>query len=187
MAKKKFDRDVVLDTAIDLFWQYGFHGSSMQQVTSWTGLKPGSIYLEFTNKEGLFKEALQRYALRSQERLRRVLESAPSIERGICAFLEGVLKDSERSDYCSCFLIKTQLELAAEAGSLYDFACTCLSDFEGILQSYLAKEYDTDVSRARANSIMLHIFGLRVYGYQNSAVKRMREGLREGLYWLPWE
>ena len=43
------------------------------------------------------------------------------------------------------------------------------------------------VSRRRAASIMLHIFGMRVYGYQQGSSDRMRQALREGLLWLPWE
>lgn len=187
MAKKKFDREVVLDNAIELFWQHGFHASSMQQLTSCTGLKPGSLYLEFENKEGLCKEALKRYAHRSAEHLQGILDSAPSIGEGICEVLERAVEDSESSDYCSCFIIKTQLELAAEAGPLYELASACLKETEKIFQSYLEREYNFAVSRARANSIMLHLFGLRVYGYQHGAAHRMREGLREGLNWLPWE
>jgi hypothetical protein len=33
---------------------------------------------------------------------------------------------------------------------------------------------------------MLHILGMRVYGYQRRSADRMRHGLREGLPWLPW-
>ncbi len=58
---------------------------------------------------------------------------------------------------------------------------------EALFRSYLEKEFSETVSRRRAASIMLHIFGLRVYGYQQGSADRMRQGLREGLPWLPWE
>ena len=89
-------------------------------------------------------------------------------------------------NYCSCFLIKTQLELAAEENELYDFAAAKLAEIEKLYQSYLEKEFDPDVSSHRAASLMLHVFGVKVYSYQRDSAGRMRQGLKEGLPWLPW-
>lgn len=186
MTKAQFDRNDVVDRSINLFWQNGFSSSSMQQVVKNTGLQPGSIYLAFGSKEGLFREALEEYARKSKEGLRKRLDSAPSIGEGICAILDEMVKDSLRRNYCSCFLIKTQLELAAQRNEFYDFAATQLAGIEELYRSYLAREFDADLSRKRASSLMLHIFGIRVYSYQRDSAARMREGLREGLPWLPW-
>jgi len=57
---------------------------------------------------------------------------------------------------------------------------------EVTFRSYLEKEFSDAESKRRAVSIMLHIFGLRGYGYQRDSADRMRQGLREGLPWLPW-
>ncbi len=186
MAKAQFNRNDILDKSIQLFWQYGFSGSSMQQVVKTTGLKPGSIYHSFGNKEALFREALERYAQKSFARIRKILDSAPSIREGICTHLEAVVQQSTKENYCSCFLVKTRLELAAEGNELYKYASAKLDEIESLFKSYLEKEFDETVSQQRAVSLMLHIFGLRVYGYQRGSVELMRQGLREGLPWLPW-
>ena len=187
MAKAQFDRKDILDKSIQLFWQYGFSGSSMQQVVQATGLKPGSIYHSFGNKETLFREALNRYAQKSFTHIRNVLDSAPSVGVGICTHLEAVIQQSARDNYCSCFLVKTRLELAAEGNELHKFASAKLDEIEELFKSYLDKEFGETTSRQRAVSLMLHIFGLRVYGYQPGSAERMRQGLRAGLPWLPWE
>lgn len=186
MAKAQFDRNEVIDRSIQLFWQNGFSASSMQQVVKTTGLQPGSIYHAFGSKEGLFREALEGYAEKGKEQICKTLDAAPSLGEGICTILERMVEESCRMDYCSCFLLKTQLELAAEKNELYDFAAAQLRGIEELYQSYLAREYDPELSRKRAASIMLHIFGVKVYSYQRGAAERMREGLREGLPWLPW-
>ena len=186
MAKAQFNRDEVIEKSIELFWQNGFSASSMQQVVKATGLKPGSIYLAFGNKEGLFREALEGYAQEGMAQIREAIETAPSVGEGICTILEKMIDDSYRKNYCSCFLVKTQLELAAEENELYDFASTKLGEIEKLYQSYLVKEFGATVSRKRAASLMLHIFGVKVYSYQLGSADRMREGLREGLPWLPW-
>lgn len=187
MAKALFDRDDVIDKSIQLFWQNGFSGSSMQQVVKATGLKPGSIYHAFGNKEGLFREALDNYAQKGLERLRKVLDNAPSVGKGICFILERYIQESTRKDYCSCFLVKTQLELAAEGNELYELASEKLAAIEALYETYLEKEFGSEVSRERATSLMLHIFGIRVYGYRQGSAPRMRAGLKQGLPWLPWD
>ena len=187
MARAQFDRNEVIEKAIELFWHNGFSGSSMQQVVKTTGLKPGSIYLGFGNKEALFREALESYARKSMAQIHSVLDTAPSVGEGICTILNGIVEESSREDYCSCFLIKTRLELAAERNELYNFASSKLGEVEALFESYLKKEFSKKVSERRAASIMLHIFGVRVYGYKQDSADQMREGLREGLPWLPWK
>ncbi len=186
MARAQFDRSEVIDKSIELFWQNGFSASSMQQVVKTTGLKPGSIYLAFGNKEALFRESLESYAKKRSAQMRSLLDVAPSVGEGICTLLESIIQESTKENYCSCFLIKTQLELAAEGGELHDFASAKLGEVEALLQSYLEKEFGKTVGQQRAVSLMLHIFGVRVYGYQRGSADRMRQGLREGLPWLPW-
>lgn len=187
MAKAQFDRDEVIEKAMDLFWQRGYSASSMQQVVKATGLKPGSIYLAFGSKEGLFSEALEGYAQKALAHKRELIESAPSIGVGICRLLEENVQDSTQANYSSCFLIKTRLELAAEGNALYAFASAKLDEVESLYCHYLEQEFDAELSKRRATSIMLHLFGMRVYGYQPDSADRMRAGLREGLSWLPWD
>lgn len=187
MARAQFDRNDVLDRAITLFGKHGFSASSMQQVVKATGLKPGSIYLAFGNKEGLFREALERYAKRALANIEMVLTAAPTVGSGICAILEQTIEATTEEGYSSCFLIKTQLELAAEGNELYKVASEKLSDIEKLFCLHLTKEYSPEESRRHAMSIMLHQFGLRVYGYQDDSVNRMKQGLRDGLPWLPWK
>lgn len=186
MARAQFNRNDVLDKSIDLFWENGFSASSMQQIVKATGLKPGSLYLAFGNKEALYSKALQRYAEKSMTQIHHTLKNAISVGDGICAILERNVEQSISKNYCSCFLIKTELELAIEGNELHEFASAKLGEIEALYQSYLEQEFSTVVSRKRAVSLMLHIFGMRVYGYQRGSAERMRQGLREGLPWLPW-
>ena len=75
----------------------------MQQVIEATGLKPGSLYLAFGSKEGLYREALEHFSERGFARIRQVLEEAPSVGHGLCQLLESFIQESGKHDYCSCF------------------------------------------------------------------------------------
>lgn len=193
MAKALFDREEVIEKSMDLFWKNGYNSSSMQQIVDTTGLKPGSIYHSFGNKESLFREVLEHYSLKSLSKIRTTIENARSVGEGICLHLEGVVEQSTGSDYCSCLLVKTQLELSAHAdvNDLHATASAKLNEVEKLFAGYLEREFNKKVSAERATSIMLHIFGMRVYGYHTryheGAAERMRQGLRSGLPWLPWQ
>ncbi|MFT6390364.1 MAG: AcrR family transcriptional regulator [Cellvibrionaceae bacterium] len=187
MARAQFDRNDVIDKATQLFWQNGFNGSSMQDVFSATGLKPGSIYLAFGSKEALFKETLEYYSSRSLNDIKHVLDLAPSVEQGICNIFKRMLSDSSRQDYCSCFLVKSQLELASESAELHGFTVDQLKKIETLYRQYLTTVYDKSTATSRARSVMLHIFGLRVYGYMKTPQKLMLDGLTTGMPWLPWQ
>jgi len=58
---REFDPDRVEDAAMKLFWEHGFDGVSISDVSDATGVNRRGIYAEFESKENLFARATQRY------------------------------------------------------------------------------------------------------------------------------
>ena len=56
-----FDRDAALEAAMLLFWERGFEGASMADLTAAMGLNPSSIYAAFGDKQALFALTVKRY------------------------------------------------------------------------------------------------------------------------------
>ncbi len=187
MTRVQFDREQVIQDAARLFWQQGFSGASIQMVVKATGLKPGSLYLAFGSKEGLYLAALEHYAHQSQAILRQTLKEEMSFGEGICRQLLRMVEESARADYCSCFLIKSQLELAASGGELQHRVSSYLNDIERLYSDYLARVYSPDLACQYAASLMLHIFGIRVYGYLGNKQETTVAAVKAGLPWLPWD
>ena len=44
-----------------VFWQKGFEGASLNDLTTAMGIQPASLYKAFGNKQALFEQALTRY------------------------------------------------------------------------------------------------------------------------------
>jgi AcrR family transcriptional regulator len=44
-----------------VFWQKGFEGASLNDLTTAMGIQPASLYKAFGNKQALFEQALARY------------------------------------------------------------------------------------------------------------------------------
>jgi AcrR family transcriptional regulator len=65
MAKgrpRAFDKDAVLDKAVEVFLSKGYEGASLSALTEAMGINPPSLYAAFGNKDELYREAVGRYA-----------------------------------------------------------------------------------------------------------------------------
>src|SRR6478672_4047067 len=59
---RAFDPEEALETALRLFWQKGYEGASLSDLTEAMGINRPSLYAAFGNKEELFRKAFDRYA-----------------------------------------------------------------------------------------------------------------------------
>ena len=185
MSKTQFDRQYVLNKAISLFWKVGYNATSMQALFEVTGLKPGSVYLAFGNKEGLFKESLKSYTQQSIDKLHETFNQNQAVEQVICEILLSFVEEATRAEYCSCFLVKSQLELDDKT-NIKQTISEYLTTIEILYADQLATLYSIEEAQQKAASIMVHIFGLRVYGYHLNRKQQMLSSLQLGLHWLPW-
>lgn len=51
-----------VDAAIRVFWEHGYEGATLDDLTAAMGINRSSLYAAFGNKEGLFRAVVQRYA-----------------------------------------------------------------------------------------------------------------------------
>jgi AcrR family transcriptional regulator len=58
---RSFDREVVLRTAMALFWAKGYEGASLADLTMAMGINSPSLYAAFRSKADLFHEAVTLY------------------------------------------------------------------------------------------------------------------------------
>lgn len=61
MRTAEFDRQKVLEAAMEVFCQKGYANTTMQDLKEATGLHPGSLYCAFSNKRGILLAALQAF------------------------------------------------------------------------------------------------------------------------------
>jgi AcrR family transcriptional regulator len=59
--EKAYNREEVLDKAMNLFWENGYKTTSVRMLEKIMGINQFSIYSSFESKENLFIEALRKY------------------------------------------------------------------------------------------------------------------------------
>jgi AcrR family transcriptional regulator len=85
-----FNKDLALEAAMLLFWERGFEGTSMADLTEAMGLNPSSIYAAFGDKHALFDHAVRRYlGSRAQYAVKALQE--PTLDRVIRALFDNTV------------------------------------------------------------------------------------------------
>jgi AcrR family transcriptional regulator len=85
-----FDRDAALEVAMLLFWERGYEGTSMANLTQAMGLNPSSIYAAFGDKHALFQLVVNRYMEIRAQYATKALEE-PSLKRVIRALFDNTI------------------------------------------------------------------------------------------------
>lgn len=103
---KSYNRNEVLQRALDLFWKKGFEGTHLQELVDVTQLNRFSLYKEFGGKEGLFEEAIEQY-LSEIQKTGETLQRQPLGLENILEYLHQLV----RSDFAyGCFMVNTLMQ-----------------------------------------------------------------------------
>jgi len=111
---REFDMDDVLDKAIPVFCERGFHGASLNDLSDGMKLTQGSIYKAFKDKRGVFLAALERQEALYGAKLRKAVNKAESGRQKLRAALLFYVELSQGAEGMQgCLVVSTAVELAS--------------------------------------------------------------------------
>lgn len=171
MSKKaKFDRQQVIENATNLYWEKGYHATSMRNLQDAIDMRPGSIYAEFGSKDGVFKASLEHYAQLGLAELDRLYQLSESPLETLKRFIKQAVIDSqEAAPSCMCMLAKTVAELTHEQRELLEVAKKALKSVEDQFAKLIEEAQEKgEVKKEKdaqelARFLQIQITGLRVY------------------------
>ena len=132
---REFDVDQALERAMRVFWEQGYEGSSLTELTAAMGITRTSMYAAFGNKEDLFRRALERYSAGPAAYVTDALEE-PTARAVAAAFLHGAVNTTTSHDRPSgCLTVQGALAVAPADQAVRDVladsrndACSRLTD-----------------------------------------------------------
>lgn len=107
---RTFDRTAALHRAMEVFWQHGYDGASMSDLTSAMGINSPSLYAAFGSKEQLFREAVAYYDETEGAVAAAALRDLPTARDAIAAVLRHqvtAFTDPNRPRGCMIVLAAT--------------------------------------------------------------------------------
>ncbi|MEM6530436.1 MAG: TetR/AcrR family transcriptional regulator, partial [Chloroflexota bacterium] len=106
---KSFNREKVVQQAMNVFWEHGYEATSISDLTEATSLKPGSLYNTFGSKHELYLESLDFYEKHVGSSLFAVLDEPVSGLEAIRQLFSQLI-ESSRVDPRGCFMHNAIME-----------------------------------------------------------------------------
>lgn len=119
VKSKQFDKHVALDEAMELFWERGYHATSIQDLVDRLGVNRQSLYDTYGGKDQLFVSALERYRELQGAPLRRTLEREGPISVVLRLFFDELIESLTGGECKGCFMANTTTGLTGQDESIF--------------------------------------------------------------------
>ncbi len=118
---REFDTDEALSKALKVFWQRGYQGTTIRDISAGTGVAHAGIYSAFKNKDALFYRTLRKYAAEQTSYLFGPLEQPDAALSEIKTFFDRVVGGAKSGSFSNgCFLANTAAEFRGENEEIGD-------------------------------------------------------------------
>lgn len=168
---REFDTDAVVGAAARVFWDHGYHATSIEALCEATGVFRGSLYRTFGDKHGLLVAAFDQYAegaiSRLKERLAADLPPREALREALIYYTRIGARLSERR---GCFITNAALELLPDDEALRPHIETTLERITrelslAVARGQVAGVFNRDLSAEDFGRYLLCLIqGMRVLG-----------------------
>lgn len=134
---RKFDRKKALDTALKLFWQHGYEGTSVAMLAEAIGIQAPSLYAAFGSKQELFTQAIERYGELAGPMYHDSLKKKTAREVAQ-AILEGEVElVTRRNTPNGCLMVQGALATSPESEKI----CKLMASMRGMAEGWMSKRF----------------------------------------------
>lgn len=137
---KEFDRDEVLQRAMEVFWSRGYEAASIQDLVEHMGINRQSLYDTFGDKHALYLQALDRYREVETRKLFELLEQRGSVRKALRQlFGEVVVRSLCDGERRGCFMVNATSELASRCKATAARTCSNMDAMENAFYRALVR------------------------------------------------
>jgi len=108
---REFEENVVLQKAMELFWQQGYEKTSLRELVEHMGIHRRSLYDTFGDKHTLFLKTIDFYGKIIKDRLTSEISRTETAKQAIACIFDFTIEGSHDGPL-GCFFVNTATELA---------------------------------------------------------------------------
>lgn len=137
---REFDTDKALRSAMRVFWEQGYHATSIQDLMKATGVQKQSLYGAFGDKRSLFLKCLSLYTKQTLSEVHKMLKEGDSALEGIERVLRFASQSTDSKE-CppGCLMANTALELGLDDPGVAEEVRIMFREFEKMLGAAVRK------------------------------------------------
>jgi AcrR family transcriptional regulator len=183
---RAYDPDTALAQAMAVFWDAGYAGTSLDDISAGTGMNRPSLYGAFGDKQALYRHTLEHYRAMARAALRETLRHDRPLRDALRAVYERALSLYYSGSHGArgCFLIGTALTEAVLDAEVRETLAAGLHEIDdafearirvGQAQGELPDSADP-ATLAKLASAVLHTLAIRSRaGEQRAALRAFVE------------
>ena len=183
---KQFDERQALVSAMLVFWEKGYEGTSINDLEQAMGLKRTSIYNTFGNKSAIFERVMSCYKESVMAALFVELDSAPDIREGVRRMLNGALDiHFDEDNPGGCLVVLSIVESGQHDEQSQASMQQTIQELKSALQKRLSKaKRNGELSKqldagATATTIATTMAGMMVLGKANFTKASLKKTINQ--------
>lgn len=139
-TRRKSNREIVLQSAADLFLTRGYQLTSMDDIVAQCGVSKTNIYYHFKSKEDLLLSVIDRFILDYQERIDGIVTRKDLTVREKLSQLMQVFLDDHTRKIClgGCPFLTLYLQVSQESAPVQTKVKSFFDHQTGLLEELLA-------------------------------------------------
>ena len=131
-----FDREQVLDAAVQVFWEKGYEGASLDDLTKAMGINRPSLYAKFGNKHALFLQAIDRYVATITSAQIVPLMEMSDLRQGVSGYFDEIIRCVASRDWPAGCLV---VSVAGEASERDEVVRSKVISLLGEAEEFIAQ------------------------------------------------
>ncbi|PKV80794.1 TetR/AcrR family transcriptional regulator [Nocardia fluminea] len=161
-----FDREVALRRAMEVFWELGYDGASMSDLTAAMGINSPSLYAAFGDKEALFRAAVELYGRTEGSHTARALREQPTAYAAIEAMLrDNIATYTDPGLPNGCMVVLAGATYATRTASVREFLAQARSRTTADIRARLDRGViDGDLAPETETASLAMLYSTVLYG-----------------------
>jgi TetR/AcrR family transcriptional repressor of nem operon len=162
----KHNRDKVLESGVQLFWQKGYHPLGVDEICKTTGMTKGAFYNAFKSKEHFLLSCIQSYGYMNVKHITKELNSKKekAIDRILNMYI-NMFKSQPDRNYTGCMTNNIMSEIGSASDLVSQATAVAFENLLNVIEPAVQEAQDDgDISSAISSKLIVELIHTTFFG-----------------------